>query len=109
MKKHLEKVKTDYDPVEQVYSWLIGYNYGQKELTADNVISDTYSANMDVDPDSFAIYQVNFDSDGTPVNGAPIDPSTYTIDTTNNPFKVTFKNNVQAEKAINITYKTKSQ
>lgn len=105
--KALEKVKTDYDPVEQVYSWLIRYNYGQKELTADNVISDTYSANMDVDPDSFAIYQVNFDSDGTPVNGAPIDPSAYTIDTTNNPFKVTFKNNVQAEKAINITYKTK--
>lgn len=106
-KKALEKVETGYDRVGQVYSWLIRYNYGQKELANDTVISDTYSSNMDLDPDSFNVYQVNFDSKGNPVNGAPLDPKDYTIDTSTNPFTITFKNNVQAGKAINIAYKTK--
>ncbi|MGM0113091.1 SpaA isopeptide-forming pilin-related protein [Enterococcus sp. DIV0187] len=106
-KKALEKVKTGYDRVGQVYSWLIRYNYGQKELANDTVVSDAYSSNMDVDPNSFNVYQVNFDSKGNPVNGAPINPKDYTIDTSTNPFTVTFKNNVQAGKAINIAYKTK--
>ncbi|MGL9729316.1 SpaA isopeptide-forming pilin-related protein [Enterococcus sp. DIV0756] len=106
-KKALEKVQTGYDRVGQVYSWLIRYNYGQKELVNDKVIFDTYSSNMDVDPDSFTINKVNFDSKGNPVNGAPVDPDDYTIDTTSNPFTVTFKNNVQAGQAMNIAYKTK--
>ncbi|WP_251867082.1 SpaA isopeptide-forming pilin-related protein [Enterococcus malodoratus] len=106
-KKALEKVRTGYDSVGQEYSWLIRYNYGQKELADDKVISDTYSTNMDVEADSFNIYTVNFDSNGNPVNGAPINPNNYTIDTSTNPFNVTFKNNVQAGKAINIAYKTK--
>lgn len=106
-KKALEKVQTGYDDINQEYSWLIRYNYGQKELADDTVISDTYSSNMDVEPDSFEIYTVNFDSSGNPVKSGPIDPDNYTIDTSTNPFTVTFKNNVQAGKAINIAYKTK--
>lgn len=106
-KKALEKAETGYDRVGQVYSWLIRYNYGQKTLADDNVISDTYSSNMDIVPDSFSVYKVNFDSRGNPVNGAPLDPNDYTINTDDNPFTVTFKNNVQAGQAINIAYKTK--
>lgn len=106
-KKALEKVRTGYDSINQEYSWLIRYNYGQKELASDTVISDTYSSNMDVEPNSFNIYTVNFDSNGNPVNGGAINPNDYTINTATNPFTVTFKNNVQAGKAINIAYKTK--
>ena len=106
-KKALEKVQTGYDSIGQEYSWLIRYNYGQKEMADDTVISDRYSSNMDVEPDSFSIYTVNFNNNGNPVNGAPLDPKDYTIDTSTNPFTVTFKNNVQAGKAINIAYKTK--
>lgn len=62
---------------------------------------------MDVEPNSFDVYTVNFDNRGNPVNGAPLDPKDYTIDTTTNPFTVSFKNNVQAGKAINIAYKTR--
>ncbi|MFQ7233537.1 MAG: prealbumin-like fold domain-containing protein, partial [Enterococcus hulanensis] len=53
------------------------------------------------------VYTVNFDNNGNPVNGAPLDPKDYSIDTSTNPFTVTFKNNIQAGKAINIAYKTK--
>lgn len=106
-KKALEKIRTGYDSVGQEYSWLIRYNYGQKELADDTIISDTYSSNMDVESDSFSVYTVNFDNNGNPVNGAPLDPKDYTIDTSKNPFTITFKNNVQAGKAINIAYKTK--
>lgn len=106
-KKALEKVRTGYDSIGQEYSWLIRYNYGQKELADDTIISDTYSSNMDIESDSFNVYTVNFDSNGNPVNGAPLDPNDYTIDTSKNPFTITFKNNVQAGKAINIAYKTK--
>lgn len=106
-KKALEKVQTGYDSINQEYSWLIRYNYGQKEMADDTVISDTYSSNMDVEPNSFNVYTVNFDNNGNPVNGAPLDPKDYSIDTSTNPFTVTFKNNIQAGKAINIAYKTK--
>ncbi|WP_379945970.1 SpaA isopeptide-forming pilin-related protein [Enterococcus devriesei] len=106
-KKALEKAQTGYDRINQIYSWVIRYNYGQKELANDTVVSDTYSSNMDLDPNSFKIYTVNFNSSGTAVNGAPLNPSDYTINTATNPFTVTFKNNVQAGKAINIEYKTK--
>ena len=106
-KKALEKVQTGYDSVGQEYSWLIRYNYGQKELADDTIISDTYSSNMDVESDSFHVYTVNFDNNGNPVNGAPLDPNDYSINTSTNPFTITFKNNIQAGKAINIAYKTK--
>lgn len=106
-KKALEKVRIGYDSINQEYRWLIRYNYGQKELANDTVVSDTYSSNMDVEPNSFDVYTVNFDNRGNPVNGAPLDPKDYTIDTTTNPFTVSFKNNVQAGKAINISYKTR--
>ncbi|MGM0340156.1 SpaA isopeptide-forming pilin-related protein [Enterococcus sp. AZ007] len=105
-KKALEKAQTGYDRIGQVYSWQIRYNYGQKELADDTIISDTYT-NMDIVPDSFNVYTVTFDSKGNPVRGTPIAPADYTIDTTTNPFTITFKNNVQAGKAINIDYKTK--
>lgn len=106
-RKALEKVQTGYDRIGQEYSWLIRYNYGQKELAADTVVSDTYSDNMDLEPDSFSVYKVNFDSKGNPVNGAPLDKNDYTIHTDSNPFTITFKNNVQVGQAINIAYKTK--
>lgn len=106
-KKALEKEQTKYDNIGQEYSWLIRYNYGQKELANDTILSDTYSPNMDVVSDSFKVYTVNFDKNGNPVNGASLDSSDYTIDTSTNPFTITFKNNVQAGRAINIEYKTK--
>lgn len=106
-KKALEKEQTKYDNIGQEYSWLIRYNYGQKELANDTILSDTYSPNMDVVSDSFKVYTVNFDKSGNPVNGASLDSSDYTIDTSTNPFTITFKNNVQAGRAINIEYKTK--
>lgn len=105
-KKALEKVRTGYDSLNQIYSWQIRYNYGQKELANDTVISDTYT-NMTIDPASFSVYTVNFDSNGNAVKGSVIDPADYEIDTTTNPFTIRFKNNVQAGKAINIDYKSK--
>ncbi|OJG47092.1 hypothetical protein RV04_GL000339 [Enterococcus hermanniensis] len=105
-KKALEKVRTGYDSANQIYSWQIRYNYGQKESADDTIISDTYT-NMTIDPDSFSVYTVNFDDNGNAIKGTTISPSDYEIDTTKKPFTITFKNNVQVGKAINIDYKSK--
>lgn len=106
-KESLKKEETGYNAANQTYNWIIRYNYGQKELVDDTVISDAYSSNMDVLPASFKVYTVHFDSNGNPVQGAPLDPNDYTIDTDTNPFTITFKNDVQVGTAINIEYQTK--
>ncbi|WP_095007058.1 SpaA isopeptide-forming pilin-related protein, partial [Enterococcus canintestini] len=106
-KESLKKEETGYNAANQTYNWIIRYNYGQKELADDTVISDTYSSNMEVLPTSFKVNTVHFDSNGNPVQGAPLDPNDYTINTDTNPFTITFKNDVQVGTAINIEYQTK--
>lgn len=106
--KSLDKKYTGYNAINQEYSWSIQYNYGQKDLTGDNsVIEDAYSSNMDLVPDNFRVYAVSFDQSGKVIKGAPINPADYTIDTSKNPFTITFKNDVQKGQAINIDYQTK--
>ncbi|WP_414838835.1 SpaA isopeptide-forming pilin-related protein [Carnobacterium sp. TMP28] len=105
--KMLTKVKTDYIPETQVFSWAVRYNYGVKTIEkAEATLTDTMDDRLEVDESTILLQKVEPISETTekkPVNLViGID---YEIIKNGNGFKVNFLKDINY--AVKLTYKTK--
>lgn len=107
--KMIEKNQVGYDPNNQVFSWDIKYNYGEKHIKAgDAIITDDMSSNMTLVDDP-VIYPITFGPNGEEIQGdtplvAGVD---YALEENpNGPgFVIKFLHDIDS--AYKITYQTK--
>ncbi|EDP68177.1 hypothetical protein CAT7_11370 [Carnobacterium sp. AT7] len=108
--KSIEKGAPEYNQQHQTFDWTINYNFNQKVIDADKAsIKDSWTPIdvMELVPEEFAAFPVEFDENGkATVSEIAISPDKYVLVNDKSGFSLTFKDQVEGQ-AYQIKYQTK--
>ncbi|MCI1283024.1 MAG: hypothetical protein LKG24_00300 [Lacticaseibacillus songhuajiangensis] len=95
----------------QIFSWAVKFNYGEKTVKAGTKVTDKVAVTpQKYLPDSLQVRYVDFDTNGNPIDGGPVDQSLYTVNIEQSGAfpKFTLTWNQSIKRAVQINYDTQA-